>query len=184
MPRIYYPNVLGALGYWLAIVAANVQGADLDGAAKAAGFNNYSHYQQARANCFGLFNRFTAQQNKAVSCGTDLQCMKSQAASLESTYQNLRQLPIWVGNKCDTVMQIEVAATKNQPRNTNSYMIEAAVNDEVFLINDQKFRAQTYCFNMNEGDQIMFLDGDPNGGCASATLFNLTTRTQCDAWCE
>lgn len=65
-----------------------------------------------------------------------------------------------------------------------SYEIEVSHNDELFVINGEKFEAKTYCFNMEEGDQVIFIDGSPFGACASATLINLRTREKCEVWCE
>jgi hypothetical protein len=65
-----------------------------------------------------------------------------------------------------------------------NYEIEVAHNDELFIINGEKFEAQTYCLGWEEGDEVLFLDGSPFGACASAELFNLRTREKCDVWCE
>jgi hypothetical protein len=74
------------------------------------------------------------------------------------------------------------------PRSTNpsrnSYEIEVAHNDELFIVNGEKFEAQTYCLGWEEGDEVLFLDGSPYGACASATLLNLRTREKCSVWCE
>src|SRR6476646_10817199 len=43
-----------------------------------------------------------------------------------------------------------------------SYRVEVSHNDEVFIINGEKFEAQTYCFDMEEGDSVIFIDGDAN----------------------
>lgn len=66
----------------------------------------------------------------------------------------------------------------------DSYEIEVAHNDELFVINGEKFEAQTYCLGWEEGDDVLFLEGSPLGACASAELFNLRTREKCDVWCE
>jgi len=66
----------------------------------------------------------------------------------------------------------------------DSYEIAVAHNDELFIINGQKFEAQTYCLGWEEGDDVLFLDGSPFGACASAELLNLRTRERCDVWCE
>lgn len=67
---------------------------------------------------------------------------------------------------------------------SGSYAIEVSHNDELFIINGEKFEAKTYCFNMNEGDSVLFLEGSPFGACASAVLLNLRTRQRCDVWCD
>lgn len=64
------------------------------------------------------------------------------------------------------------------------YTLEVSKNDEWFVINGELFQARTYCFNMEEGDPIVFLDGSPHGVCVSATLFNLRTKKTCEVWCE
>jgi len=66
----------------------------------------------------------------------------------------------------------------------DSYEIEVSHNDELFIINGEKFEAQTYCFNMEEGDAVIFLEGSPLGACASAVILNLRTRQKCAVWCE
>lgn len=65
-----------------------------------------------------------------------------------------------------------------------SYVIEESDDDEVFIINGEKFEAKTYCFDMREGDRVIFLSGSPYGACVSAKLLNLRTRKICDVWCE
>jgi hypothetical protein len=64
------------------------------------------------------------------------------------------------------------------------YEIEGAINDEWFIINDEKFQAKTYCLGWDEEDQVVFLEGSPNGACVSATLYNITRRQDCGVWCE
>lgn len=72
-----------------------------------------------------------------------------------------------------------------QPRGRgNSYEIEVSHNDELFIINGEKFEAKTYCFNMEKGDPVIFLEGSPFGACVSAVIVNLRTREKCEVWCE
>jgi hypothetical protein len=65
-----------------------------------------------------------------------------------------------------------------------SYPLEASVNDETFIINGEAFKAKTYCFNMNKGDPVKFVDGNASGVCVSAKLLNLRTGQMCEVWCE
>ena len=64
------------------------------------------------------------------------------------------------------------------------YSIETSHNDELFIINGEKFEARTYCFNLEEGDPVIFLSGSAFGACASAEILNLRTRRKCSVWCE
>jgi hypothetical protein len=64
------------------------------------------------------------------------------------------------------------------------YEIEAAHNDELFIINGERFEAKTYCLGWDEGDQVIFIDGSANGICTSAVLFNTNRKEKCEVWCE
>lgn len=65
-----------------------------------------------------------------------------------------------------------------------SYVVQASANDETFIINDEVFKAKTYCFNIEKGDRVIFIDGSPFGACASAKIVNLRTNKTCELWCE
>lgn len=64
------------------------------------------------------------------------------------------------------------------------YEIEVSHNDELFIINGEKYEAQTYCFNMEEGDKVIFIEGSAFGACASAEILNLRTKKICKVWCQ
>ena len=64
------------------------------------------------------------------------------------------------------------------------YYIELYHNDELFVINGERYEAQTYCFDIEEDDPVVFLEGSAIGACASAEILNLRTRTTCKVWCE
>jgi hypothetical protein len=66
----------------------------------------------------------------------------------------------------------------------SSYVVQAAANDETFVINDQVFKAKTYCFNIDKGDRVIFVSGSASGACSSAKILNLRTSKVCDVWCE
>jgi hypothetical protein len=67
---------------------------------------------------------------------------------------------------------------------TNTYEIQATGNDEFFIINGEKFRAKTYCFGWDEGDKVIFIEGNPNGTCVSAKLYNVNNEKTCKVYCE
>jgi hypothetical protein len=66
----------------------------------------------------------------------------------------------------------------------DTYVIEYAHDDEVFIINGEKYEAKTYCFGWETGDEVAFLEGSPLGACASAVIYNLRLKETCDVWCE
>ena len=66
------------------------------------------------------------------------------------------------------------------------HYIQTSHNDEIFIINDEIFEAQTYCFNMEEGDPVIFLDGSSAsmGICVLTKILNRRTNQVCSVWCE
>lgn len=66
----------------------------------------------------------------------------------------------------------------------NGYPIEIAVDDELFIINGEKFKAHTYCLGWSKGEHIQFIEGSSLGACASAKLLNIERGEVCEVWCE
>lgn len=69
-------------------------------------------------------------------------------------------------------------------RAASTYEIEVSHNDELFVINGEKFEAKSYCFDFEEGDDVVFLSGSPSGLCTSAEILNLRNKKRCRVWCE
>lgn len=63
------------------------------------------------------------------------------------------------------------------------YTVEKTANDEIFIINGQVFKAKTFCFGVNDGDKVLFTEGNANGVCISATFVDTNTNTTCRVWC-
>lgn len=66
----------------------------------------------------------------------------------------------------------------------DAYEIEYAIDDEYFIVNGEKFQAQTYCLGWEEGERVVFVEGSPLGVCVSAELFNIDRKESCFVWCE
>lgn len=64
-----------------------------------------------------------------------------------------------------------------------SYQIDYSHNDDKFLINDKMFEARGYCFDMEKGDEVIFVEGNPEI-CTTAGLYNKRTKKTCEVWCE
>ena len=77
-----------------------------------------------------------------------------------------------------------IALNPNYAGAAQQYLIEAAMNDEWFIINGEKYQSKLYCLGWDEGEHVVFLDGSPFGACVSATLFNINRRDTCEVWCE
>ena len=63
------------------------------------------------------------------------------------------------------------------------HRIQHSINDEVFIIGGEKYKAKTYCFGFDKDDNVIFLKGTP-GICVSAKLIHLRSGKSCDVWCE
>jgi hypothetical protein len=69
-------------------------------------------------------------------------------------------------------------------RSRRRYEVQASIDDETFVINDEVFKAQTYCFGISKGDEVVFVEGSTNGSCTSATFVVLHNSRKCVVWCE
>ena len=79
---------------------------------------------------------------------------------------------------------INQSYTPTTASTSRKYEVESSVNDEVFVIEGEVFKAKVYCFNVNEGDKVIFIEGKPGGTCVSAEFINLRTSSSCRVWCE
>ena len=66
----------------------------------------------------------------------------------------------------------------------SKYEIEVSHNDELFIINGEKFEAKTYCFGFDIGDRVIFIERSPSGACAPAEILHKSNNKICDVWCE
>jgi len=93
----------------------------------------------------------------------------------KSLIQTVKKAPEQTKNKISSIPAQHPA---------NAYTIEVAHNDELFIINGEKFEAQTYCLGWSVGETVLFIEGSPYGTCASAKLYNSIRRESCNVWCE
>ncbi|MDN3716974.1 hypothetical protein [Vibrio breoganii] len=154
---------------------------DLDIAAKQLGFTDWSHYQSSKNYCLKLYSKeVTSKMN--MNCSLNMECLQNDANLMSKRSMALMDSKIWKDHGCNIVMQVEVGSSRTT--SGEYYEIEVAHNDELFIINGEKFEAKIYCLGWNEGDRVKFLDGSPNGVCTSAELLNLERNETCDVWCE
>ena len=74
-------------------------------------------------------------------------------------------------------------AVLNVSKAAMTYTIDVSHNDELFIINGEKFEAKFYCLGLEEGDQVIFVEGSPYA-CVEAKILNLRTKEICEVWCE
>lgn len=82
------------------------------------------------------------------------------------------------------IRQRTAATSGSSPVVPGTYPVEASVNDETFIINGNVFKAKTYCFGVNKGDRVKFVEGSASGVCLSAKFINMRTGDVCSVWCE
>ena len=79
---------------------------------------------------------------------------------------------------------ILAAAMSTSAIAASTYEIEAINNmEDKLVINSEVFEAQTYCYGFEEGDRVIFIEGDANAVCASAKIFNTRNENTCSLWC-
>lgn len=74
-------------------------------------------------------------------------------------------------------------ATKPTTERTQ-HEVQAAVDDEKFIINDETFEAKSHCKDLETGDSVVFVEGSASGACTSATILIRRTKERCELWCE
>jgi hypothetical protein len=79
---------------------------------------------------------------------------------------------------------VKSRAKESTNNNEKGYPIEVAHNDELFIINGEKYEAKTYCLGWDQGERVVFLEGSAFGACASAKLLNVNRNEVCEVWCE
>lgn len=150
---------------------------EADSAARSLGFTSFEDYQQSRQICMDMLSDVDL-GGYGGHCGADLDCHERQADEMYERMDSVARSPEWRRNKCDTILQAESGS------DDDSYIIENSHDNELFIINDETFEARTYCYGMEKGDEVIFLDGSPRGACATAEVLNLRTKDRCDLRCE
>jgi hypothetical protein len=97
--------------------------------------------------------------------------------------KTIQQLPPNEAQEVFFIHQKLQGSLESSP-STDTYEIQASVNDEWFIINNKKYQAKTYCFSFDKGDRVKFITGSPNSSCVSAKILNLRNDKMCDVWCE
>jgi hypothetical protein len=125
--------------------------------------------------CMALLNQYDLSAPMKSCALGDQACLSRAQSEMTSMYRMLSSHPSWRANNCDSL----IAATGSA-----SYTIEVAHNDELFIINGNKYKAKTYCFNQYEGDRVVFIEGSRMGVCVSAKWVNKRSNNVCEVWCE
>ena len=92
---------------------------------------------------------------------------------------NKTRKSLWFGALISLAIGVSVSAFA-----LTAYVIQVAHNDELFIINDEKFEAKLYCLGWERGERVIFIEGSPHGVCVSATLYNIDREEKCEVWCE
>ncbi|MEO8181928.1 MAG: hypothetical protein ABI895_24090 [Deltaproteobacteria bacterium] len=71
-----------------------------------------------------------------------------------------------------------------QTASSREFRIQAAADDDVFVIDGHVFKAKTYCFGVEAGDRVVFIEGSGTGACTSAKFIEIGSDRICDVWCE
>ena len=66
----------------------------------------------------------------------------------------------------------------------SEYKVQASINDNQFVINGKTFGARMKCPNINNGDTVIFIEGNAEGRCTKAKIKDVTTGVVCKVWCQ
>lgn len=62
--------------------------------------------------------------------------------------------------------------------------VETSINNRFFLINGIQFAAKTMCPNFEVGDEVVFVDGNPDGSSSDATIVDMRSNEACTVWSQ
>lgn len=66
----------------------------------------------------------------------------------------------------------------------SNHRLQAMVDSNMAIINDNVYDAMTACFLWLAGDMVEFIEGSALGSCVTARIYNITRDETCDFWCE
>ena len=169
----------------LLVVANGTYGQQIqEQSARALGFSDFKHFQQARSKCSELLIKNNIIWD-SFNCGDDMHCLQRETKAMQRRYKVLKQSSTWINNKCDIVLMEDSSGNKNNSgSSSDSYKIELSYNNELFIINSISYKARTNCYNMEKGDEVAFVDGIPQEACTSTTVINLRTNDKCELRCN
>lgn len=88
------------------------------------------------------------------------------------------------GMKMKLIALIFATALSTSAIAASTYEVEAINNmEDKLVINSEVFEAKTYCYGFEEGDKVIFIEGDANAVCTSAKIFNTRNENTCSLWC-
>jgi hypothetical protein len=146
--------------------------ADADAALRADYGNLERSFASLKDQASKLYEQCKAIQTGASQCNASVESLRVQVATLAT-------------NQCAPAPRYAPSAPlAPYPTDGRWFAVEASANDEVFVINGEVYKAQTYCFNLLEGDHVLFVEGSEYGACASAELLVRRTGQICKVWCE
>ncbi len=139
----------------------------------------------------GLINFFTSSGDRVFYSPPETDAIfdgeKGEFAGSIATLKDTKVLVVTEKGQLALVKSgVTLTQGSSSPRSQaqDAYLIEYAHNDELFVINGEKFEAQTYCLGWEQGESVIFIEGNAFGACASAELFNLNRKESCSVWCE
>ena len=64
----------------------------------------------------------------------------------------------------------------------DEFIIQKAIQGQIFYINGKKYKAKRSCKNYEEGQIVQFFGANPNQ-CFDNTLYNRNTSETCEVFC-
>lgn len=66
----------------------------------------------------------------------------------------------------------------------DSFEITGIEPDGALMINGMLWKPHTACKGLQKGDRVIFIEGNENGDCVSATISDVNKKISCKLWCE
>jgi hypothetical protein len=79
------------------------------------------------------------------------------------------------------LLALSVLSSASEAR---TFTVQQVRDEKYFMINESHFEARRICRLFAEGDQVIFITGDPEARCLTAVIQNLGNGQSCELWCR
>lgn len=67
---------------------------------------------------------------------------------------------------------------------SDTFEVDKVLGNGYYIINGLEWQAHSNCKTLKVGDKVSFVEGNSNGDCVSAIVFDHNSNTNCKLWCK
>lgn len=66
----------------------------------------------------------------------------------------------------------------------DTFEVDKVLDNGYYIINGLEWQPHSNCKTLRPGDKVTFTEGNANGDCVSAIIFDHNSNTNCKLWCK